>query len=65
MGVWRYLLFDPKHLRRIENDDYHETLSTPISDQEPLINVINWVHAKYPTALIDDFEFEEEMLRNS
>jgi len=61
-GVWRYLLFDPKHLRRIDNPDYHEKLSTPVPISEPVSVAEAWAHKQYPTATIDFFASEAEML---
>jgi len=62
--IWRYLLFDPKHLRRMENSDYYENLSTPISINDDLNSAIQYIHKKYPTALIDYYNSEEEMLED-
>jgi hypothetical protein len=64
---WRYLLYDPKHLRRLDNPEYYEDLSTriPLSESISVYNVLNWLHSKYPTALIDYYETEEEMLRDA
>ena len=62
-NVWRYLLFDPKHLKRMENQDYYENLSTPISIDNNLDIAVQYIHEKYPTALIDHYDSEEEMLK--
>ena len=62
MGIWRYLYFDPKQLKKLENPDYHEKLSTPFSIDTPISDVYQWIHKKYPHASIDHFSSEEEML---
>lgn len=64
--VWKYLLFDPKDLRAMDNPDFHENLSTTVpASQNTLDDAIQWAHRKYPTALIDYYLTEEEMLRDA
>lgn len=62
IGMWRYLIFDPKNFRRMDNPDYHEKLTTPFPIETPYYKVQEWIHRKYPTAMIDMFASEEEML---
>ena len=62
--VWRYIYFDPKHLERMHNDDFHHNLSTGISINRPMDEAMDFLHQKYPTALIDYYETEEELLRD-
>jgi len=65
VGKWRYFLYDPKHLKRIMNEDYYETLTTPFNLDYPLEEVYSWCHKQYPTALIDHFDSEEEAIQDS
>lgn len=61
---WRYLLFDPKHLRRMDNDEYYENLGTGMPPNTALQTMYEMLHEKYPTALLDYYKSEEEMLRD-
>ena len=56
IGKFRYFIFDPKHLKVLENEDYHETLTTPIPLDSGVEEAIDWCHKQYPTAYIDNFE---------
>jgi len=61
--LWRYLLYDPKDLKRIDDPDYYQDLATPHNLSKSLEDVYDWAHSRYPTALIDHYLTEEEMLK--
>lgn len=61
-NTWWYLLFDPKDIKRMDNEDYHRKLDSEIPIEKSPLEVVDDLHKQYPTAMIDYFESEEEML---
>lgn len=63
-GQWRYALYDPMDLRQMHNEQYHQKLTSPFKANQPVAKVYEWLHKKYPTAMIDHFDTEEDFLRD-
>ena len=63
MNRWRYLYFDPKNMKQLDNPDYHEKRTTEFTLDIPVQDIMNDLHKIHPSALIDAFESEEEMLQ--